>query len=64
MSLFMIYQVNVPRTGSYNGNWDKWVDRLDEFVKVCTILLMKKTTTTPRTNKIPYALGHVTRGVV
>ena len=26
------------RAGTFNGNWEKWVERLEDFVKVRTLL--------------------------
>ena len=30
----MIHHLCLTRHGEYNGNWDHWVERLEEFVKV------------------------------
>ena len=34
LGLFIIYHLCLIRHGDYNGNWDHWVERLDDFVKV------------------------------
>ena len=46
----MIYHLCLIRHGDYNGNWDHWVERLDDFVKVkefCPILEHKKKNIVP-----------------
>ena len=30
----MIYHLCLIRHGEYNGNWEPWVERLENFVKV------------------------------
>ena len=53
----MIYHLCLIRHGEYNGNWDHWVERLDELVKVkevCPILEHN----TNKTNNIEQLATH------